>query len=119
MTKIDSFFVRLQDKVIYFTETDKDTLVLAAIHFGKMQDSGEIQQPGCFQVSDAIDNWTLCAEDQTTADEWICGVRKALGQECTTTAATDVTNSSVDKILQPLIIVPLPSPNCDSDWNYN
>jgi hypothetical protein len=23
------------------------------------------------------------------------------------------------KILQPLMIIPLPSPNCETDWNYN
>lgn len=30
---VDTFYVRLQGKVIYFTETDADTLVLAAIHY--------------------------------------------------------------------------------------
>lgn len=40
-----------------------------------------------------------------------------LGQECEKTAATDVVIE--DKVIQPIMVVPIPSPDCAVDWNYN
>jgi len=51
------------------------------------------------------------------ADLWICAIKTALGQKCDT--AEGVAVEKVTKILQPVMIVPLPAPNCETDWNYN
>lgn len=114
---VDTFYVRLQGKVVYFTETAKDTLVLAAIHFTQVKDSSDLLVPGCFSVSNSMDTWTMCANDQDTANTWICASKKALGQTCETTDGVNVVQT--EKVVQPIIIVPLPSPNCATDWNYN
>lgn len=48
---------------------------------------------------------------------WICAIKTALGQKCDTAEGVPV--EKVTKILQPVMIVPLPAPNCQTDWNYN
>ena len=36
---VDAFFFYLQGKTLYFTETDKDSVVIAVIHIEKLRDS--------------------------------------------------------------------------------
>lgn len=63
MAHIDSFYVRLQDKVAYFTETVSDTNVLAAIHFLRIKDTPSLGFPNCFQLEEQNDKWMFCADD--------------------------------------------------------
>lgn len=39
MLNIDAFYMRLQDKTLYFTETAKDALVMGALKIEKVKDS--------------------------------------------------------------------------------
>ena len=48
---------------MYFTETELDTVVLAAISIKDFKDSSTLTFPNCFEVSDNGDIWTLCADD--------------------------------------------------------
>lgn len=41
------------------------------------------------------------------------------GQKCLLDSTEPVPVVEVEDVLQPLIIIPLPSPNCATDWNYN
>lgn len=74
---MDSYFVRLSNqKSIYFTETEADTVILGHMKINKVQNSAEISKPMCFDVINAQTAvFTLCAEDQAVADEWICKVK--------------------------------------------
>lgn len=71
---IDSFFFYLQDKTIYFTETDKDSVVIAALKIKDVKDSSVLGIPGCFEVTDKTDIWSLCETADGEADTWICAV---------------------------------------------
>lgn len=44
---VDSFFVRLQGNYMYFTETEADTIVLAAIQVKDYKDSSTLSMPHC------------------------------------------------------------------------
>ena len=48
---------------------------------------------------------------------WICAIKTALGLKCDTTDGVVV--EKILKIVQPVMIVPLPAPNCATDWNYD
>lgn len=37
--------------------------------------------------------------------------------KCEETAGVTVTEES--KVIQPIVVIPLPSPDCKTDWNYN
>lgn len=67
---------------MYFTETDKDTNVLAAINFKSVVDSATLGSPNCFKVADLTESWIMCAENQVDADTWICAIKKALNISC-------------------------------------
>ena len=64
---------------MFLTETEADTAVVAAIQYTGYRDTATIALPDCFEVTDALDAWTLCAEDQATADSWVCEIKKELG----------------------------------------
>jgi hypothetical protein len=42
------------------TETDKDSVVIGAIKVTGIKDSAELGIPGCFEVTDKKDTWSLC-----------------------------------------------------------
>jgi len=46
-----------------------------------------------------------------------CAIQTELKMKCDTDEKKPT--GPKQKILQPLMIIPLPSPNCESDWNYN
>lgn len=82
-----------------------------------MQDSSQVLYPGCFSAISYSDEWMICAEDQETADTWIKSLKEALGMKIVETDG--VAKVIKKKTLQPVIIVPIPSPDCEKDWNYN
>lgn len=73
--------------------------------------------PGCFTLGDGVEEWFFCDENQTNADAWICECRKALGEKCEKTVGVETVTT--EKLIQPMIIVPLPNSDCAVDWNYN
>ena len=91
---IDDFYVRLQGKTIFLTETETDTAVIGAINIKTIKDSSVIALPLCFEISDGIDDWTLCAADETVCDKWVCGLKTALGEKCDTTPGVDVVKTT-------------------------
>ena len=62
---VDSFFVRLtKGKQIYFTETEKDTVVIGNLIVDRVWDSAMITLPLCFKVeNDQEESFTMCAEE--------------------------------------------------------
>ena len=52
--------MRLQGNVLYFTETDKDSVVIGAIKVTGIKDSAELGITGCFEVTDKLDTWDVC-----------------------------------------------------------
>lgn len=114
---IDAFYFYQQEKTVYFTETDKDSVVIAALQVATLKDSAATGIPGCFEVSDKKDTWALCETKDAEADLWICALKTALGQKCDTTEGVAI--EKVTHVVQPVMIVPLPAPNCETDWNYD
>jgi len=114
---VDTFYHRLQGNVIYFTETAADPVVIAALKITGVKDSSELGIPGCFEVMDKMDTWSLCEETAGDADTWVCKVKESLGLTCEAEEPTPVVKKN--KVLQPVMIVPLPSPDCATDWNYD
>lgn len=103
--------------MIYFTETAADSVVIAALKITSIKDSSDLGIPGCFEVLDKMDSWSLCEEVPGDADLWVCAVKTALGIPCETAEPVAVVKKV--KVLQPVMIVPLPSPDCATDWNFD
>jgi hypothetical protein len=61
----------------------------------------------------------MCAEDQAVTDEWVCKIKETLGEPCEAPETTAGVEVKVEEdIVKPILIMPLASPNCESDWNY-
>ena len=91
-------------------------------------------RPECLKIEDSEeDSWTLCEPDcqekegedkcKKTILEWLCALLTLLGEEC----EDDLQLSGAPQkeiviqreiIKQPLIIIPLPSLDCEIDWGY-
>lgn len=109
--------MRLQEKTLYFTETAKSALVMGSMKFTGVKDSSAINIPGCFEVSNKFATWSLCETKDGEGDEWVCKIKEALGLKCDLTDG--VATVKKIKVTQPVMIVPLPSPDCATDWNYD
>ena len=64
---------------MYFTESEKDSVVIAALNVVSLKDSAQLGIPGCFEVADKTDKWSLCETKDAEGDLWICAIKTALG----------------------------------------
>ncbi len=64
--------------------------------------------------------WNLCSTSVTDKNRWICAIKKSKGIKCDL-PTTEIINQKIKKerIEQPIIIIPIPSPMCNEKWNYN
>lgn len=58
----------------------------------------------------------MCAETQNEIDDLACLFKTGLGQPCEKSKAVDIKKEH--KIIKPIMLMPLPSPNCETDWDY-
>jgi hypothetical protein len=90
--------------------------VMGAISIKNVMSTTSGQNKDCFKVhDDEKDSWELCTFEGES-QKWICAISKVLGQPCE--EAPKIIEKRVI-IKQPVIIIPLPSPDCRKDWNYN
>jgi len=114
---IDAFYFRLSGHNLYYTETDSDMVVLGAIAIHNIV-AAKYGPASCFEVvDDENDGWDLCTIDDQPTGEWICPISTVLGLPCP--PEEDVVQEKIIHQIQPMLIVPLPSPDCARDWNYN
>ena len=77
----------------------------------------------CFKVVNKEgDKWNLCAKDDKESQAWVCAVMEAMGNPCTKEQIKGQQGPMIineKKIIkEPMILIPLPSPVCNEDWNY-
>jgi len=122
------FWFRLTKLILYYSVSDKDINILGAIPLIDIKNIKQTEETFieskiayCFIVIDQTDNnWKLCSYDKKKLTELLCFVSKILNistQECyKTSKSIDIIEEK--EIIQPVIIVPLPSRFCNEDWNY-
>ena len=71
----------------------------------------------CLEVADIDESFLMCSKDRDILEKLECDIKTILGQPCEKKDA--VASIPKKKMLQPLMIIPLPSPDCETDWNYN
>jgi carbonic anhydrase len=122
------FWFRMTKLIIYYSVSEKDVNILGAIplrdiiNIKQIEETFiEIKMAYCFIVIDQIDNnWKLCSYDRKKLIELLCYISKILNfstPECYKTTKS-IDHIEVKEIIQPVIIVPLPSRDCNDDWNY-
>jgi carbonic anhydrase len=128
------FYFRLVKNFIYYTISKNDINILASIDIVSVNEKS-LFLPGqeidglCFSILDQENNnWDLCANDKKTSDTFLCNIRKSLGISCnekilnspnnnTTTSNSNKTSIETE-IYQPIIVIPIPAKECNSNWDY-
>ena len=76
--------------------------------------------PNCFRIQNKQrDRWDLCAKDAAEQRTWVCAISAAMGHPCEGQNQQGPLIINEKRIVkEPMILIPLPSPVCNEDWNY-
>jgi carbonic anhydrase len=122
------FWFRLSGLHLYYTSTKSDINVLGAVSIGHVNTVDQFAgQPYmgnityCMSLDDIEHTkWKVCNFNKTTVDIWACRIKKYLHID-DANCYPDSSNATTiveKKVTQPIIIIPLPSRQCNEDWNY-
>lgn len=94
-------------------------VVLGAIAVSNIQGTNPSSiGSNCFHIHNLEkDQWDLCASNEKEKEAWICAISQSLGRPCTKSSSPIVIEEK-HIIKQPILLIPLPSPSCNEDWNY-
>lgn len=123
------FYMRLSKRNLFYGNSKDSIEIVGNIAFKDVRDAISLpnfaRQDECFVVDDIkAQQWTLCAETVPKRNQWVCIIRDLLRKEDLQTclkrlnADADVPEI-VQHITQPIITIPLASPMCNEDYNYN
>lgn len=120
------FYFRISDKNIYYTADKNSLQVIGSIALKRLVGVTPDRKPTstCFDVSDQDNNqWRLCSETREIRHKWVCLIQKILGvDDETCKEGPGGPDSSIivqdDKVLDPVILIPLPSEECNEGWGY-
>lgn len=116
---------------LYYASTKTDVNVLGAISIQKITKVDIAQKPAedecgdayCFTVQDTVDiSWKLCSASYTEMISWVCSIKSVMGVEdpiCSSSQLNSNVKVIIERIQQPIIMIPLPSRECNENWNYN
>lgn len=72
--------------------------------------------------NDSGKNWRICGENEEKVKKWVCMSSACIDTESNFsfcfTYETDKEKTKCNYIKQTIILIPLPSPTCNKDWNY-
>jgi carbonic anhydrase len=130
-----NFWFRLTSDKLYYTQDKLDYNILGSISYTDVKKNSNDQQ-NCLTVFEHSDEWLICAADSNKKMHIYCAIKKNFGEdylpsECLSLGKTsDVDMSQLnsinkpntlsieDKVMQPIILIPLPSKSCNQNWDY-
>ena len=120
------FWFRISDKNIYYTPNKSSMNILGNISVKRLAGITPERKTTstCFTLQDQDNSkWKLCAETREIRQKWICKIKELLGEDDTNCKAAPKGDQNVVvedvKVSDPVILIPLPSKNCNDNWNYD
>jgi len=123
-----SFWLRLSDLNLYYSSSKCDLNVLGVISISHLISTSSLSTEFsdgvkifCFKVSDKSDElWKICGLVEDTVKDLYCHLNVIMhSNEKFCKSKKDKTYKHPHKqIIQPLIIFPKPSRQCNENWNY-
>lgn len=123
------FWFRLTPNQLYYSKDKTDYNVLGSIQYtGASKDNSETRF--CFNLLENENKYLICAESDEIRKKFFCQIKTNLGghipYECSTaekSANLDLSKLPQptvidDKVIQPIILIPLPGTTCNENWNY-
>lgn len=123
-----AFYFKLNDNYLFYYASKTDDHILGSMNINSIKQAAlQIKNTSCFNIVDFSENkWIFCNEGDAEALKFICKIQKALGLEMERNCGANqaVINApkpkvEIQKVKQPLIIIPLPSKFCNANWDYS
>ena len=123
------FWFRLTPNQLYYSKDKSDYNVLGSIQYTEASNDS-VATRFCFNLFENESKYLICAETDEIRKKIFCQVKLNLGgalpYECSTaqkSANLDLSKLPQptvidDKVLQPIILIPLPGTTCNENWNY-
>ena len=120
------FWFRLSERNMFYSLTKSDMNILGAIPIATLinvQHSSDFSSDSnCIIIDDReAHEWKICAESIDIRNKWYCTIKEILNQSdiiCEENSDLDKPTVIEKVVTQPIILIPLPSRNCNDDWNY-
>lgn len=130
------FWFRYSDKNLYYSTTPSEFEILGSISIKSIirasLNSDDDDFSECITLSLKDDSnssqnnedskWNICTEDLQTRHKWFCRIQKDLGvssEDCNQLILDNVEPTIIEKkITQPIIMIPMPSKDCNDKWSY-
>lgn len=120
------FFFRINKERIYYTATSTDINVLGVINvkstveITKIIDDNYEKEIYCFLLvdNDSVE-WKICNCDKEKILKVYCFLKFLVKDFSDTVCHTNAGCIIEKKVIQPIIIIPIPSPKCNENWDYS
>jgi carbonic anhydrase len=124
------FFFRARAGYVYYAETKSELNVLGSILMKNVSDAQPLKYAQnittvshCFNIIDYEEAiWRICALDNETKLKWMCSLedytKSDIELECNPDKNTQATAVQTRKVTQPVIVIPIPSKQCNEKWDH-
>jgi hypothetical protein len=120
------FWFRANNQYVYYSSTPLMHNQLGTFNISKISVVRSVPATQCFEIADSNnDLFRICALNSETKKKWLCFLQKKIKMTssdpiCQGKTEIELTqNQKIKKVIQPLMIIPLPSHNCNDNWNYD
>jgi carbonic anhydrase len=120
------FWFRLSGLNLYYSVSPCDQNILGSISKENMNPPSEINKENdngkniyCFTINDnLLQIWKICNNNEDLIKLTICTINKVLKIKSSFCKKQKYKNIPKNIAIQPMIIIPKPSRNCNEGWNY-
>lgn len=120
-----NFWFRLTKNSLFYSSTKTDLNVLGIIEIknlfdiDKSSDISGSKEYFCFNVSDSENKeWKICNIKIEERNKWYCNIAKRLSKQDELCGKGSSEGDKPKTKKKKIIMIPLPSPTCNEDWNY-
>lgn len=123
------FYFRLSDTQIWYSSTKSDLNVLDSLELTSISAITETfvayksLKLYCFRTTDKQNkNWEICHFDEKTFRSWLCKIKevlKIIDINCSSMKNKSFKIEKFTELIQPEVVIPLPSRQCNENWDYN
>lgn len=121
------FYFRYSDKNLYYTSHKKSLYVLgqmSVLNIKVIKDSSDPNETGCIKLVDGYNvDWSVCPETSELKKKLFCKIKEDLDMLDTDCQGYGVVSKEPiimeKKVKQPIILIPLPTRNCNEKWNFD
>lgn len=134
---IFAFWMRLDETKLFYSATKTDLNILSSFSLDGLKDVTELEsqidgkKSYCMNLKNPLiqKEWEICNCNKKTVKQWVCRIKKMIGtadencdskkiEEETKEDKIDGPKKEKEEVIEPELIIPMPSRMCNENWNY-